>query len=337
MATRNLTGKYEGFRTRFRSRSGGSGRAYGARGGSGAGEVLLSDTDDISIKVGLQHSLPPEWVDIVEGIQGDISDIKGKMRELQQLHSSRLDVSFGEEEARTEREIEILTAEITRLFHKAENGLKRIATVGNAQGTNLPAQERVVRLNVMRSLAADMQALSKKFRAQQREFVMSLKSQEEVGDNFGLGDDESKEPLSFSEALDRGFTRENMQQLEEIEQTATEREREIIKIAQSINELANLFRELQVLVIEQGSVVDRIDYNVEQVLTKVKAGNVELKKADDYSKKARSIICILILLVICIILIGILIYQNQDKGDDSSKKRLHTVASQAVGSLFSLG
>ena len=44
---------------------------------------------------------------------------------------------------------------------------------------------------------------------------------------------------------------------------------EIVRVAQSINELATLFRELNVLVIEQGSIIDRIDYNIEQTLGKV--------------------------------------------------------------------
>lgn len=49
----------------------------------------------------------------------------------------------------------------------------------------------------------------------------------------------------------KGFSPEHMQQLEEIEKTASIREKEIIHIAQSINDLAQVFREMNVLVIEQ--------------------------------------------------------------------------------------
>jgi hypothetical protein len=54
-----------------------------------------------------------------------------------------------------------------------------------------------------------------------------------------------------------------------VSQLDGERDAEIIKIAQSITELSVLFRELSVLVIEQGTVLDRIDYNVEHTLLKV--------------------------------------------------------------------
>lgn len=50
---------------------------------------------------------------------------------------------------------------------------------------------------------------------------------------------------------------------------ASDREKEIIQIAQSINDLSSIFNELSVLVIEQGTILDRIDYNVESTLTYV--------------------------------------------------------------------
>lgn len=55
-----------------------------------------------------------------------------------------------------------------------------------------------------------------------------------------------------------------------------QREREINDIAKGIIELADIFKELQTMVIDQGTMLDRIDYNVENMAVNVKAAEKEL-------------------------------------------------------------
>jgi len=55
-----------------------------------------------------------------------------------------------------------------------------------------------------------------------------------------------------------------------------QREREINDIAKGIIELSDIFRELQSMIIDQGTMLDRIDYNVERMGTEVKAADKEL-------------------------------------------------------------
>lgn len=82
--------------------------------------------------------------------------------------------------------------------------------------------------------------------------------------------------------------------------TIAQREREIEDIAQGIIDLANIFQELQSMVIDQGTMLDRIDYNVERMATDVKEADKELKVATGYQKKStkRKVILLLILLVV---------------------------------------
>jgi len=65
-----------------------------------------------------------------------------------------------------------------------------------------------------------------------------------------------------------------------------------------------------VLVIEQGTILDRIDYNIEQTMVKVQDGREQLEKAENYSKKAFTIKCILLLFVVIVILTLILIFKH---------------------------
>ena len=62
-----------------------------------------------------------------------------------------------------------------------------------------------------------------------------------------------------------------------------------------------------VTVIDQGTVLDRIDYNMDQVVERVEGAHKELVQADKYSRKGKPVKCIACLLVLITILIIILI------------------------------
>lgn len=57
----------------------------------------------------------------------------------------------------------------------------------------------------------------------------------------------------------------------------------------------------------QGTILDRIDYNVEQSATNVEKGLTQLQKAEKYQKKNRKMIIISILFVIIVVMLIIFI------------------------------
>ena len=63
-----------------------------------------------------------------------------------------------------------------------------------------------------------------------------------------------------------------------------QREREINDIAQGIIELADIFKELQGMVIDQGTMLDRIDYNIENMAVNVKAADKELNVVRSFAQ-----------------------------------------------------
>jgi len=87
------------------------------------------------------------------------------------------------------------------------------------------------------------------------------------------------------------------------------------RIIESIRELNQIFREMSILVVEQGTVLDRIDYNIEVTHQRVVAGNQELIKANEYSSKASKKFwwCFGILLILIIILLAININKFQGR------------------------
>lgn len=80
-------------------------------------------------------------------------------------------------------------------------------------------------------------------------------------------------------SADISFSQSQLQQsatLTSNDAAIMQREREITEIAKGIIELADIFKELQTMVIDQGTLLDRIDYNVEQMSVHVKAADKEM-------------------------------------------------------------
>jgi syntaxin 16 len=98
-----------------------------------------------------------------------------------------------------------------------------------------------------------------------------------------------------------------------LKQEVNRRDEEIVKIAKSIEELAAIFKELAVLVIDQGTILDRIDYNMENAVEHAREGVKHLTKAEEHQKKNLAIKCIILLVVLIIIMIGVLIWKHSGK------------------------
>ena len=91
------------------------------------------------------------------------------------------------------------------------------------------------------------------------------------------------------------------------EEDSTHKSKEIQSLAKSINDLAVLFKDLSVLVVEQGTVLDRIDYNIHEAKESTAKANVHLEKTVKMEKSTRSRNCILFLAIMIFILASLLI------------------------------
>jgi len=222
-------------------------------------------------------------------------------------------VNFEADEAQQERDIDHKTQEITELFRHAESLLKRFAKQGD-EG-NISEPELKVRKNMQSSIAKKLQGLSFAFRTSQKEYMGRLQNQKSGGGGQAfdfLSADPSKSSTSI-QLDDQGFTSAQMAIVGDIEMLVDERDQEISKIAKSIEELAAIFKELAVLVIDQGTILDRIDYNVEAAVEHAKEGNVQLVKAETNQKNALPLRCVIVLVVLIFIMLAVLIWKHSPR------------------------
>ncbi|KAL9341451.1 hypothetical protein Peur_064776 [Populus x canadensis] len=325
MATRNRTLIFRKYRDALKSvrvptSSSPSTSSVGGVGGGGGPVIELASTSLLhpnrkyapistedpgnSSKGAFTVGLPPAWVDVSEEIAANVQRARMKMVELAKAHAKALMPSFGDGKE-DQRTIEGLTQEITGLLRKSEKQLKRLAAAG-------PSEDSNVRKNVQRSLATDLQNLSMELRKKQSTYLKRLRKQKEGqdGDDLEMNLNGGRSIIDDDNLDDMVFNEHQMAKLKKSEAFTVEREREIQQVVESVNELAQIMKDLSVLVIDQGTIVDRIDYNIQNVATTVEEGLKQLQKAERTQKRGGMVMCATVLVIMCAVMLILLILKT---------------------------
>ncbi|XP_046544127.1 syntaxin-16-like [Haliotis rubra] len=252
--------------------------------------------------------LPPEWVDGVEEVQFEISRIKQRVKELSALHDKHLNRPTLDDSVDEEHAIEIQTQEITQMFTRCQRLVHSIGS-RSLHGTN---QEKRLSANILSSLARAIQEMSTNFRKSQSNYLRKLKTREERSRQYfgtSIGPESMMEEVNIADddMYDRGFTADQILLVEDNTNIVQTREKEVSQIVRSIMDLNEIFKDLSSMIVDQGSLLDRIDYNIEHSSVAVEKGLQQLQKAEKYQKKNRKMYIIIILAVIITFLVIILI------------------------------
>lgn len=331
MAFRDRTNLYISYRQSYthhpakkpKYSSSGNGFSSSIQSGFSESQGLMSagafdDDGDAVIEMDL---LPPRWADISDEVTEYLTDIAAKSQKLEKLHQKHVLPGFDDEEVkrREEAEIERLTQDITRGFHDCQKAIQRVEQMvrENKQQGGISKGEETMAKNIQISLAGRVQEASAGFRKKQSAYLKKLRGLSGMNPSI----DRTSTPLynnytdpSLMESdADKSYSQSTLQQTSQKQLTSNDaaimqREREITDIAQGIIELADIFKELQTMIIDQGTMLDRIDYNVERMAVDVKEADKELKVASTYQKKGtkRRIILLLILLVVGMVILVVI-------------------------------
>eukprot|EP00656_Telonema_subtile_P001888 TRINITY_DN1081_c0_g1_i1.p2 TRINITY_DN1081_c0_g1~~TRINITY_DN1081_c0_g1_i1.p2 ORF type:complete len:143 (+),score=31.03 TRINITY_DN1081_c0_g1_i1:253-681(+) len=98
------------------------------------------------------------------------------------------------------------------------------------------------------------------------------------------------------------FSEAQLQKIDTMQDLVDERDKEVQQIAKSVAQLSEIFKELSTLVIDSGTILDRIDFNMEMVVDNVHKAEADLEAASKYNGKGISAWCIIVLTVLCIIM-----------------------------------
>eukprot|EP00941_MAST-03F_sp_MAST-3F-sp1_P005950 g5950.t1 len=237
----------------------------------------------IGVENGPNSRKPPDWISYQTIRLEDFANIDFTIRELEKLHAKKLLPTFDKRaEKRINREIAQKTQEYKKMAKAMQAEIKRL---DNTEYRTL--EEQNLGSNMVNSLSKKLNDRAVKFASVNRSFVDKMKqlgggfngSSGGVGAGGGGGDEGEAKQMAAQDLFVVGGTT-----LDELQ----ERDEDIKAIFKAIKEIAEMFTDLHVLVVEQGTILDRVDYNLEVAMTRTFKGNDHLKKAVEHNKKAGS-------------------------------------------------
>ncbi|KAH7818303.1 Syntaxin 16A [Monocercomonoides exilis] len=268
------------------------------------------------------ESQKPQWMKLTELIKMIVVEIHKGMDELNGLYrSSTIVRDFDSSDASSK--IEVTSDRITTLFSKAQKAVMALFPKQYHQYLDnpdlpLPIGETIANLQIRKNLQMEMSTeiteLSQEFRSMQRVHMQKLQGKDTSSS--------SSEPTSsFDEpeiVYTRGFTTEQEEAVAYARENAQERLNEIKQIARSMNELAQMFQEMHMMIVEQGTLLDRVDQNLVSARENTQEAVKELVKANEHQKASRMKLCILLLValivavVICLMVFKVIPIKKKD-------------------------
>uniref|UniRef100_A0A0K0DM01 t-SNARE coiled-coil homology domain-containing protein n=1 Tax=Angiostrongylus cantonensis TaxID=6313 RepID=A0A0K0DM01_ANGCA len=266
----------------------------------------------VSLEEGGEHDenyiKQPLWIHTCDEVEFELGRVRSRVEELtntQQKHISR--PNFGDEALDAEeKQMEEMTEQITLMLSHCQRLINVISTQSSRCENN---SERRLRENTVSALIFTLSQLTNEFRTRQSKYLKDIKNRTSNVDSFLVTTGQSND-LQWGELVDvtpsDEYTMDQIQQMLVNEQTVKEREKEVLVVNSSIRELNSLFKDLSSMVVDQGTILDRIDYNVEQASIRISHAVGSVKKAERYQqgdKKMHCIFCQTIAIVVIVLLI----------------------------------
>jgi syntaxin 16 len=215
---------------------------------------------------------------------------------LQEKQQQRLIPKFDDQEnKKLNKSIKEISTEMTQELKQCQNILKEIIDdkddlndINNFSELNITNAQ--IKQNMKQNLITKLNDFTKKFKLNQElynnKFQDFVIDEEMANKSFSIRKNEEKNSNDFLS------TQENNDQLQR-------RDEDLTNLLKSVNELAQIFKDMQTLVMEQGTILDRIDYNIDIASSNISKGKKNITKADKHMKNNcfRNVIIILIVII----------------------------------------
>ena len=251
---------------------------------------LISSND----KIELQNVSAPKYMQLYEECNNILKDFDIEFNKLKEEQQKRIVPNFNETESKLiTQNIQMISSKMTQQLKKCKQLAKELKIQ-----LSLSDLDENVKINMYQNL---LNRLAETSRALQINEEMQLQKYHEFN-----GPEDSFFNINNYDSIETNQT-QNFKSIESKKLDINkDKNREIDQIVKTVNELKEIFQEVAEMIIFQGTILDRIDYNIYESRYNIRRGNREMEETHQRLKSG----CLRRtnqILIICIFIMSILI------------------------------
>jgi len=229
---------------------------------------LISSND----KIELANITSPKYMQLYEECDNLLKEFDIEFNKLKEEQQKRIVPNFNETESKLiTQNIQMISSKMTQQLKKCKNLTKEL----KIQLANSDLDENV-KINMYQNL---LNRLAETTRALQINEEMQLQKYQEFN-----GVEDSFFNINNYDSIETNQT-QNFRSIDTKKLDVNkERNKEIDQIVKTVNDLKEIFMDVSEMVISQGTILDRIDYNTYQTRHNIRRGNKEMEETHERLK-----------------------------------------------------
>ena len=253
---------------------------------------LISSNDRIE----LQNLQPPRYMDMYEQCNNLLQDLEIEFNKLKEEQQKRIVPSFDETNTKLiNQNIQMISDRMTQKLKKCKYLTKELKTL--LANSSLDDN---IKINMYQNLLNRLAEISREMQINEEKYIQ--KYQELNGYEESYNTINNTNNLDSIETFQSHVFNSNKKKVD----ITKERNKEIDQMVNTVTELKNIFQDVSNMVISQGTILDRIDYNTYQGRHNIRRGNRELEESHE-SLKSGCLRKINQILIIAIFIMSLLI------------------------------
>ena len=232
---------------------------------------LISSKD----KIELQNIQSPRYMDMYEQCNNLLKDLEIEFNKLKEEQQKRIVPTFDETNTKLiNQNIQMISDKMTQKLKKCKYLTKELKTL--LANSSLDDN---IKINMYQNLLNRLAEISREMQINEEKYLQKYQELNGYEESF-FTINNSNNLDSIETLQSHAFNSNNKKKID----ISKERNKEIDQMVNTVNELKNIFQDVSNMVIFQGTILDRIDYNTYQGRYNIRRGNRELEESHERLK-----------------------------------------------------